>query len=439
MHVKAMSDPWKLNRDVWLQILDCLDDDMDALCNLASSHSFFYRLIGKDFRRICTQNLIYRLPGETWAKACACAYTRTWMDVVSPDYYKKRVNIVRGYNSELFGFFYTRFVVVVSLDFSKPFCRYVSVDFNIRRVALHGNGKYLVVFGFREICVFRVDTGRLILKRCREDFVFSCLSCVYYSNNTILYFPKMKTYRLQPKETVTFISGDGKNGRYVWYKTLSSRLFVLDTEDGQNYLVVDEAFAKYDCHINVLGDTHSLVIEDERRNDLRIFEIHSGQVLFKCKSRDGRLSWLELSDYVIQNTITGEIIFYNESRQKWTLSPDIVLALGEPHDYGAIALRSFSNGQKDMVVGDYQKSMYCDPLVKVFMLEVKKNSVNLKSMKCMVHSTHFFYELYTKLQKRRDFFDFKHKSADALMTETLSQAIRKMSRTGFKRSPKLNY
>uniref|UniRef100_A0A1I7RZV6 Uncharacterized protein n=1 Tax=Bursaphelenchus xylophilus TaxID=6326 RepID=A0A1I7RZV6_BURXY len=57
---------WKLNKDIWMRILNNMND-FYGTCQLALSHKFLYKMVGIDFKKLCLDNKLFRLPGESWS------------------------------------------------------------------------------------------------------------------------------------------------------------------------------------------------------------------------------------------------------------------------------------------------------------------------------------------------------------------------------------
>ncbi|CAD5219512.1 unnamed protein product [Bursaphelenchus okinawaensis] len=54
--------------EVWLRVVNHITH-MEDVCRFSMISEYFYRLINTDFRSLCYKNMVFRLPGETWATA----------------------------------------------------------------------------------------------------------------------------------------------------------------------------------------------------------------------------------------------------------------------------------------------------------------------------------------------------------------------------------
>ncbi|CAD5225952.1 unnamed protein product [Bursaphelenchus xylophilus] len=341
-----MEENWRLTADIWRNITDeCAD--LNVISSLSMSNSFFYYIMkpSLDYKKLCLDNQLCRLPGESWFQACNQLHHLYHINACGRFIYCK--------DSDRFGLVFETFILITGFDLSEKYLKYIPITSRILMVNLINRGKTLVLQHMDSLTIKFIDIDSNTVIHTVTSFDGHIWRGHFRHNDTIHspYFPYEWTANVGLPDNPICLPESFRNARNTEFTFLHGEnniLYLMDVREKKKWMIPYNAF-----HIiDFLPKIRCVFV---KTNFIRIYNIDTDDVVFEEKSSNGKVGWEIINDYIIHDIFTGRVAYYDERISQFLVHPetlgDIIYGIKGPVD---IYKKS----------SDYQNFIYIRPYLK---------------------------------------------------------------------------
>ncbi|CAD5222131.1 unnamed protein product [Bursaphelenchus xylophilus] len=312
MEFKTIPPHWKLSEAVWIRIINKIPD-FYSVCRLALTHEDLNKIIGIDFRQLCLDNKMYRFPGETWEQVVVDAHNRLWNDCTLVNPYNIRFEF--DSRTDRFGLVGYDYAVILSLDFDRPFLRFINIGFPIYRFYIVENGRLMVAMTPGSCKVFDIESQTELLPDDLEKFNYT-EPVIEYQGGFIRDVLSQKFSKIDICSDEPFCD---PVGRYVQFRSSDEMICVRNIESNHEMRIeiLDPHYST-----KILKESGCLLVQFHKSGVMQIHHIDSSSLLFKAEITD---VWKAISDCIILDEQLGEFLVFDATTLSWDYSTDLYL------------------------------------------------------------------------------------------------------------------
>ncbi|CAD5228928.1 unnamed protein product [Bursaphelenchus okinawaensis] len=239
-----------------------------------------------DFRSLCYKNVVYRLNGETWAKAFLCTNQRTlamaeWRSeekfsrFITCCPYTGTLAMVLKYNK----------LLITKLDFGQKIFKCVNsfherIHGDLHKVQLINKATQMIVQTNTSFIVYDLMDDRIAKVYERINLHSYNANTLCYNDGTLVDLCNQKEYKVQLSFPVTFILNIDLYGyiKYIGYWNDQKEFVLIENATGQHYVLFSSNSLYETSSIRVFSCLNQVMMQGD---NTRIYKIKTGDCVFK--------------------------------------------------------------------------------------------------------------------------------------------------------------
>ncbi|CAD5224077.1 unnamed protein product [Bursaphelenchus okinawaensis] len=306
---------------------------MDDLCSLCMVNKQYYATAALDFKTLCYSNLVYRIAGETWAKAFQQAQQRiskvhsnvAWCKDIVYCPYSGRLAYVLCNNQ----------VMLTHIDLASPQCEVIHfcVDSEdaIDNIQLINDGRRIIVDTLTHHIVYNIKEKQVVAT---QEFCYPTKQMTFYRNpqlqhgrNTVILDSDDKLLDLYTMKVFDLVFV--LNHNIVDVDPTTGRRYFLYTHDA-NFMVLDTTISQWQKLCDVRKRDNVFVVQNpafaiiERQNSIEIYNLRTAEPVFQCeKDNDDCVDFVPFSKCcfcIMTDSGNDNYISYKKDIDTWKAS-----------------------------------------------------------------------------------------------------------------------
>ncbi|CAD5223693.1 unnamed protein product [Bursaphelenchus okinawaensis] len=279
---------------------------MDDVCSFARVNKQFYKIVNYNFKKLCYQNMVYRVKNETWAEAFQFS-TKRCLDHYKSYYETEKCCLFTGRIAWIVN---DTIVAISNIDLTDVKLKVINFGTNSGRllsVRLVNRGKTMIVVATNAFLLYDFATGKIE----KIDGDTRDTNLLLIKDNIVTDLCTKKTFKLDVhvKQKKVYNVSECDIRRYFGVVSNDNNLILLDNNTTEQNVI---------CKVET---TQNLYIIDKLNfvlllspDLIKIYDIKNKNLIFE---HHGGGKWQLVSNYALYTPTTAEFIVYKKRTLSW--------------------------------------------------------------------------------------------------------------------------